>query len=82
MAAMVLFKAATKRGCWFNRMVMTAPMVKILGLPMPQMVCEQVADGLTLFGLGDARRPGRRRHSGSAARSPSTQSDFIAGALL
>jgi lysophospholipase len=61
MAAMVLFKAATKRGCWFNRMVMTAPMVKILGLPMPQRVCEQVADGLTLFGLGKRPVPGDKK---------------------
>src|SRR6476661_9479949 len=31
MAAMVLFKAATKRGCWFTRMVLTSPMVRIMG---------------------------------------------------
>jgi lysophospholipase len=61
MAAMVLFNTATKRGCWFNRMVMTAPMVKILGLPMPQRICEQVADGLTLFGLGKRPVPGDKK---------------------
>jgi lysophospholipase len=58
MAAMVLFKAATKRGCWFTRMVMTSPMVKIAGLPMPERVCAQLADGLTMFGLGKRGVPG------------------------
>ena len=58
MAAMVLFKAATKRGCWFTRMVMTSPMVRILGLPMPERVCAQLADGLTMFGLGKRAVPG------------------------
>ncbi|MGZ8400284.1 MAG: alpha/beta fold hydrolase [Methyloceanibacter sp.] len=58
MAAMVLFKAATKRGCWFTRMVMTSPMVRIMGLPMPERVCAQLADGLTMFGLGKRAVPG------------------------
>ena len=35
MGATVLLKAATQRGCWFSRMVMTAPMLKIAELPMP-----------------------------------------------
>ena len=58
MAAMVLFRAAIKRGCWFTRMVMTAPMVKIAGLPMPQLLCGQLADGLTMFGFGKSAVPG------------------------
>jgi lysophospholipase len=60
MASTVLFKASTKRGCWFNRIVMTAPMVKILGLPMSQKLCGQLADGLTLFGLGKNAVPVRK----------------------
>jgi lysophospholipase len=58
MASMVLFRAATKRGCWFTRVVMTAPMVKIAGLPMPQLLCGQIADGLTMFGFGKNAVPG------------------------
>jgi lysophospholipase len=58
MAAMVLFRAATKRGCWFTRVVTTAPMVKIAGLPLPQKLCGQLADGLTVFGLGKRAVPG------------------------
>ena len=58
MSAMVLFSAATKRGCWFSRMVMTAPMVRITGLPMPEGICRQLADGLTMFGFGKRPVPG------------------------
>ena len=58
MAAMVLFRAAIKRGCWFTRVVMTAPMVKIAGLPLPQLLCGQLADGLTMFGFGKSAVPG------------------------
>jgi lysophospholipase len=59
MAATVLFKASTKRGCWFSRMVMIAPMIKIMGLPMSQTACAQLADVLTLFGFGKRAAPGR-----------------------
>jgi lysophospholipase len=58
MAATVMFKAATKRGCWFSRMVMTAPMVKLEGLPMAQGLCGRLADGLTLLGFGKRMVPG------------------------
>src|SRR3972149_6039282 len=56
MASMVLFRAATQRGCWLTRMVLTAPMVRIVGLPMSHRLCGQLADGLTMFGFG--KRPG------------------------
>jgi lysophospholipase len=58
MAAMVLFRTATKRGCWFTRMVLTAPMVRIVGLPMSHRICRQLADGLTMFGFGKRAVPG------------------------
>jgi lysophospholipase len=58
MASTVLFRVATKRGCWFSRMVMTAPMIKLLGLPMSQGLCGRLADGLTLLGLGKQVIPG------------------------
>jgi lysophospholipase len=59
MAAAVLFNAATKRGSWFSRMVLTAPMVKLVGLPMPQGVCERFTDAMTLFGFGRQAVPGK-----------------------
>jgi len=58
MSAAVLFNAATKRGSWFSRMVMTAPMVELGGLPMPQGVCARLADAATLFGFGKQAVPG------------------------
>lgn len=58
MASTVLFRVATKRGCWFSRMVMTAPMIQLLGLPMSQGLCGRLADGLTLLGFGKKAIPG------------------------
>jgi lysophospholipase len=58
MSAMVLFSAATKRGCWFTRMVLTAPMVRIADLPLSDRLCRQLADGLTMFGFGKRPVPG------------------------
>lgn len=60
MSATALFRAATKRGCWFSRMVMTAPMVEITGLPLPQRVCARLADGLSLCGFGKRGVPARK----------------------
>jgi lysophospholipase len=61
MAATVLFRAATKRGCWFSRMVMTAPMIELMGLPMPQELCRRLAYALTLFGFGKQAVPGQEK---------------------
>jgi lysophospholipase len=58
MSAMVLFSAATKRGCWFTRMIMTAPMIRIAGLPMRERMCRNLADGLTMCGFGKRTVPG------------------------
>ena len=63
MASTVLFRAATKRGCWFSRMVMTAPMIQLLGLPVSQGLYGRLADGLTLFGLGRQVIPGGNKVS-------------------
>ena len=60
MAATVLFKAATKRGCWFNRMVLTAPMVKVMGLPLSHKLCGHLTDGLCIFGLSKRAVPSRQ----------------------
>jgi lysophospholipase len=62
MAATVLFRAATKRGSWFSRMVMTAPMIEVLGLPMPQEVCRQFASALTLMGFGKQAASNNQRY--------------------
>jgi lysophospholipase len=58
MAAMVLFRASTKRGCWFTRMVMTSPMVRIATLPLSHTMCDRLTDGLTMLGFGKRAVPG------------------------
>lgn len=58
MAAMVLFRASTKRGCWFTRMVMTSPMVRIATLPLSHAMCDRLTDGLTMLGFGKRAVPG------------------------
>lgn len=58
MSAPILFNAATKRGCWFHRLIMTGPMVKLARLPMPQDVCAGFATGLSWLGLGKQAVPG------------------------
>ena len=58
MGATVLLKAATQRGCWFSRMVMTAPMLKIAELPMPPRAVSLTTTGLSLGGFGKLAVPG------------------------
>jgi lysophospholipase len=61
MSAAVLFRAATRRGCWFTRMVMTAPMVKIEGLPLSHSLCAHLTDALCICGLGKRPVPARKK---------------------
>jgi lysophospholipase len=58
MGGIVLLKAATMRGCWFSRMVLTAPMLEIAGLPMPPPAVSGITTGLSLCGLGRFAVPG------------------------
>jgi lysophospholipase len=58
MGATVLFKAAPMRGCWFARMVMTAPMLKIAELPVAPGVLSAFASTITLCGFGRVPVPG------------------------
>ena len=55
-AATVLLKAATMRGCWFSRMVLTAPMLEIAGLPMPPAAVSGITTGLSLMRIRQASR--------------------------
>src|SRR6478609_4229211 len=58
MGATVLLEAATLRGCWFSRMVMLAPMLKIEGLPLSAGSVAKITRGLSLAGLGRIGVPG------------------------
>jgi lysophospholipase len=57
MGNMVLFRASTKRGCWFSRMVMTSPMLRIAELPFSNRLCGQIADAATMLGFGKRSVP-------------------------
>jgi lysophospholipase len=58
MAATILLDAATKKGCWFSRMVLTAPMLKIARLPMPVWAVGQITEAMTFCGFGGGMVPG------------------------
>ena len=58
MSAPILFNAATKRGCWFHRLITTAPMVELAQLPVPREVCAGLAAGMSWVGLGKQAVPG------------------------
>lgn len=63
MGATVLLRAATMRGCWFSRMVLTAPLLEIAELPrfVSQKTVASVAEAVTFFGLGRSAVPGGMR---------------------
>jgi lysophospholipase len=58
MSAPILFNAATKRGCWFHRLITIAPMVELAQLPVPQDFCAGLATGLSWLGLSKQAVPG------------------------
>jgi lysophospholipase len=58
MGATVLLQAATQKGCWFSRMVMTAPMLELVGLPIPAGAVSVLTTGLTFAGYGRLSVPG------------------------
>ena len=58
MGATILLQAATLQGCWFSRMVLTSPMLKIAQLPMPSWAVAKLTDALTFCGFGRNMVPG------------------------
>jgi lysophospholipase len=63
MGATILLKAATMRGCWFSRMVLTSPMLEIENrlLFVSQQTVATVAETITFFGFGRVSMPGGMR---------------------
>lgn len=58
MGANILLRAARLKDCWFDRMVLSAPMLGLAELPIPLPVAAGVVELATFFGLGDAYVPG------------------------
>jgi lysophospholipase len=58
MGATVLLNAATKKGCWFSRMVLSAPMLKLVSLPVSQPTLARFAGAASFCGFGGSMVPG------------------------
>jgi lysophospholipase len=58
MGGTVLLRAATQRGCWFSRIVLTAPMLKLFDTPLPPAVVSTLTGALSLAGFGRLASPG------------------------
>ncbi len=57
MAGLILLKAALLRNCWFDRIVLTSPMLEFVNLPMSPTSLRLLAELGTLLGLGDVYVP-------------------------
>ena len=58
MGGTVLLHAATQKGCWFSRMVLTAPMIKLVGLPVSQSHVARILAAMAWCGFGRSSVPG------------------------
>lgn len=58
MGGHIMLRAACRRDCWFDRMVLVAPMLRIAALPMPAPVCSGLAEVASYLGFGEAFVPG------------------------
>jgi lysophospholipase len=61
MAGPVLLQAATQRGCWFSRMVLTAPMLKVFGTAVPASAVRVLTGAISLAGFGRLGAPGAEK---------------------
>ena len=58
MGATVLLNAATDKSSWFSRMVLSAPMVRLVGLPMSQAAVGRLMSAASLCGFARNMVPG------------------------
>ena len=58
MGGAVLLRAACLKDCWFDRMVLVAPMLRIAELPFPESLVDRLTEIAMFLGLGDAYIPG------------------------
>ncbi len=63
MGGLVLLRAACRKDCWFDRMVLCAPMIQLANLPLPQALAGTLTGLAVYAGLGDlSLTVGRHRH--------------------
>jgi len=58
MGGTIALKAATMRGSWFERMVLSAPMIRIKGLPLSEGLTAKATGLVSAVGLGGVAVPG------------------------
>lgn len=58
MGGNILLRAAIRRDCWFDRLVLLAPMLQLTDLPVAQPVLGCIAELAVFCGLGDTYIPG------------------------
>ncbi len=61
MAGPILIKAALSRNCWFDRIILSSPMLQFADLPISPVSLRVMAELGNLLGLGDAYVPGLGR---------------------
>jgi lysophospholipase len=66
MGGHLVLRLAQTKVCWWDRMVLSSPMIRFAGTERSNAVRCMVSEAATLFGLGDAFIPGGKPHSGEA----------------
>ncbi len=74
MGSNIVLRGATAKDCWFERMLLAAPMLHLAKLPVPQSALAAFAEAAVLAGLGNLYAPGHRDDPphAPAATSPLT----------
>ena len=63
MGALILLRAACRKDCWFDRMVLCAPMIRLDKMPVPPGLAGALTGLAVYAGLGDlALTVGRHKH--------------------
>lgn len=60
MGGNIVLRGTTAKDCWFERVLLSAPMLHLARLPMPQSALAAVAEAAVLSGLGNLYAPGHR----------------------
>ncbi len=57
MGAQVILRFAHRPNCWFDRMILTSPLLEFVNLPGPYKLIEHVTEAAALLGFADAYVP-------------------------
>ncbi|MGD9867545.1 MAG: alpha/beta fold hydrolase [Hyphomicrobiales bacterium] len=63
MGGTVMLRAARARDCWFDRVVLCAPMVGLTGIAVPPGTLAAITTAASYLGLGEMSVPGAKAHA-------------------